>query len=129
MKKGLVIANIIYYLFTFTIGVLLAVFLPYFLMLYGESVSIIEKSLAEKNYSQAIAIVGGYYDDQYVLQQDLQTGGGIVLFKATTLYPGTDEDGNSVQDMRMHKAYAGFIYGIKDIYKVAKTTITTQKST
>lgn len=120
MKKGLVVANIIYYLFTFTIGVLLAVFLPYFLMLYGESVSIIEKSLAEKNYSQAIAIVGGYYDDQYVLQQDLQTGGGIVLFKAATLYPGTDEDGNSVQDMRMHKAYAGFIYGIKDIYKVAK---------
>lgn len=48
MKKGLVIANIIYYLFTFTIGVLLAVFLPYFLMLYGESVSIIEKSLSEK---------------------------------------------------------------------------------
>lgn len=120
MKKGLVVANIIYYLFTFTIGVLLAVFLPYFLMLYGESVSIIEKSLAEKNYSQAIAIVGGYYDDQYVLQQDLQTGGGIVLFKAATLYPGTDEDGNSVQDMRMHKAYAGFIYGIKDIYKIAK---------
>lgn len=120
MKKGLVIANIIYYLFTFTLGVLLAVFLPYFMMLYGESLSIIEKSLSEKNYAQAISIVGGYYDDQYVLQQDLQAGGGIVLFKAATLYPGTDEEGNDVQDMKMHKAYAGFIYGIKDIYKVSK---------
>lgn len=121
MKKGLVIANIIYYLFTFSIGVLLAIFLPYFLMLYGESINIIEKSLEEKNYVQAISIVGGYYDDEYVLQQDFSSGGGIVLFKAATLLPGTDEDGNSVQDMKMHKAYAGFVYGIKDTYKIAKT--------
>lgn len=120
MKKGLVVANVIYYLFTFTVGVLLAVFLPYFMMLYGESVSIIEKSLAEKNYAQAISIVGGYYDDEYVLQRDFPSGGGIVLFKAATLVPGADDDGNSVQDMQMHKAYAGFIYGIKDIYKINK---------
>lgn len=120
MKKGLVVANIIYYLFTFTIGVLLAVFLPYFMMLYGESLSIIEKSLSEKNYTQAMSIVGGYYDDRYVLQQDFSSGGGIVLFKAATLYPGADDKGNSVQDMYMHKAYAGFIYGIKDIYKITE---------
>ena len=121
MKKGLVIANIIYYLFTFTVGVLLAVFLPYFLMLHGESVSMIEKSLSEKNYSQAISIVGGYYDDEYVLQQDFPSGGGIVLFKAATLVPGADEEGNSVQDMKLHKAYAGFVYGIKNIYNINKT--------
>ena len=42
MKKALVAASIIYYLFTFTIGVLLAVFLPYFMMLYGESLHIVE---------------------------------------------------------------------------------------
>lgn len=122
MKKGLVVANIIYYLFTFTLGVLLAVFLPYFMMLYGESVSIIEKSLDEKNYAQAMSIVGGYYDDEYVLQQDFPSGGGIVLFKAATLVPGADEEGNSVQDMQMHKAYAGFIYGVKDTYRINKTS-------
>lgn len=121
MKKGLVVANIIYYLFTFALGVLLAIFLPYFMMLYGESLKIIETSLQEKNYAQAMSIVGGYYDDRHVLQQDLPNGGGIVLFKAATLYPGADEEGNSVQDMKIHKSYAGFIYGIKDIYKITKT--------
>lgn len=120
MKKGRIVANVIYYLFTFTIGVLLAVFLPFFMMLYGESFAIIEKSLSSGDYSKAISIVGGYYDDEYVFQADFPEGGGIVLYASASLYQGKDKDGNAVEDMYMHKAYNGFVYGLKNSYNVTK---------
>lgn len=120
MKKGRIVANVIYYLFTFTIGVLLAIFLPFFMMLYGESYAIIEKSLSSGEYSKAISIVGGYYNDEPVFQADFPEGGGIVLFSSASLYQGKDENGNAVDDMYMHKAYNGFVYGLKGKLNVTK---------
>lgn len=120
MKKGRIVANVIYYLFTFTIGVLLAIFLPFFMMLYGESFAIIEKSLSSGDYSNAISIVGGYYNDEPVFQADFPEGGGIVLFSSASLYPGKDAEKNTVDDMYMHKAYNGFVYGLKGKLNVTK---------
>lgn len=120
MKKKLLFANVIYYVFTFLVGILLAIFLPYFMMMYGESINTIAKSLDEGEYAKAYEMVGGYFDDEYVLLQDFQSGGGIVLFSAATLVPGQNKDGEEVQDMVLHKAYGGFIYGLKDTYNVSK---------
>ena len=54
MKKAKLFAKIIYYVFTFSIGIILALFLPFYYMydsdlLFGS----MEKSLAEGNYAEA----------------------------------------------------------------------------
>ncbi len=118
MKKGRIFANVIYYIFTFAIGLILAFTLPYLLMYYGESVSMIKKSLESGDYEKAFSIVGGYYDSQYVYQTDFEDGGGIVLFASATLTSGFDEEGNELEDYLLHKSYAGFIYGVHSTYNV-----------
>lgn len=121
MKKGRLFANIIYYLFTFLIGLVLAFTLPYFYMYYGESVTMIKESLENGEYEKAYSIVGGYYHKDYVFQTDFEEGGGIVLFSAATLTNGYDENGEEVTDLVLHNAYGGFIYGVRDSYKVTAT--------
>lgn len=119
MKHGRIFAAIVYYLFTFSIGILLALFLPYLLYYYSESVNYIQDLLEDGSYSEALSIVGGYYDDRYVLEEKFGDG-GIVLFPAATLEELTEEDGNVIPDRYLRKSYAGFLYGAGD-YSVTKT--------
>jgi len=117
MKKGKLFAKILYFVFTFIIGILLALFLPYIFMYYGESVNVIQDALNEGRYSDAMALVGGYYDSVPVYQADFERGGGIVIFAAASLIPSEqDEEGNVVEDAKLHKAYSGFLYGTKSYY-------------
>lgn len=119
MKKAKIFAAVVYYLFTISIGVLMALFLPYLLYYYSESVNYIQESLESGNYQDAISVVGGYYDDRYVLEEKFE-GGGVVLFPAVTLQDGIDKDGNEVTDRYLKTSYAGFLYGAKE-YWVTKT--------
>lgn len=119
MKKGRVFAAIIYYLFTFSLGILMALFLPYLLYFYSESVNYIQDELESGNYANALSIVGGYYDDRYVFEQKFD-GGGIVLFTAITLEEGVDAEGEVLADRYVRNSYAGFLYGAGD-YLVTKT--------
>ena len=121
MKKGKLFSKIVYYLFTFSIGILLALFLPYMYMYYGESLSIINSSLKDGNYADAMGLVGGYYDKQYVFQQDFADGGGIVLFSAATLVYGDGSEEAPADETLLHKAYAGFVYGTADSYDINAT--------
>lgn len=112
MKHGKLFAKIVYYLFAFTVGILLAVFLPYILMSDGENLKIMASSLKKGNYSDAMLLVGGYFDDRKVYQESFDNGGGIVLFSSATLVYSDSED---VEDeTQIHKSYAGFVYGASD---------------
>lgn len=122
MKHGKLFGKIIYYVFTFTIGILLAVFLPYIYMSDGENLNIMKKALESGNYAGAMILVGGHFDDRPVFHQSFESGGGIVLFSATTLVytDGTDEE--EVDESKVHKSYAGFVYGVKDSYLLTAET-------
>lgn len=121
MKNGKLFAKIVYYLFTFTIGILLAIFLPYIFMSDGEYLNMMESSLGKGKYADAMLLVGGYFDDREVYQQDFSDGGGIVLFNAVTLvyFDGGDEE--AVDESQIHKSYAGFVYGIENKYNLTAT--------
>lgn len=119
MNKSRIFAAIIYYLCTFTLGILMALFLPYMLYYYSESVNYIQDELESGNYANAMSIVGGYYDDRYVFDSKFNKG-GIVLFSAITLTDGVDADGNTISDRCVRPSYAGFLYGAGD-YSVTKS--------
>ena len=80
MKKGSLFAKIVYYLFTFSLGIMLAIFLPFIYMYDGEALNIIQDALEIENYTQAMSKVGGYYNTETVLNEKFTSGGGIVLF-------------------------------------------------
>lgn len=116
MKHGKLFAKIIYFLFAFTIGILLAIFLPFIYMSDGEYLNIMESALDKGKYDEAMLLVGGYFDKEEVFQQDFENGGGIVLFNAATLVYSDDEE--TVDESKIHKAYGGFVYGTGKSYAV-----------
>lgn len=115
MKKK-IFPKIIYYLFTFSIGLILAFTLP-MVMAMLEVPKETQRSLLEGEYYKAMELVGGFFNKEHAFQQDFEEGGGIVLFEAATLVYNTKEEGDKTKDeTQLHKSYAGFVYGIKDTF-------------
>lgn len=115
MSKGIkTFIKVIYYIFTFLLGVLLAVLLPNWFA-YDISMNIIVNSLKSANYSDAMIIVGGYLDKDYVYVERFDENSGIVLFSAATLTYSNSNDSKD-DGTKLHKAYAGFIFGVADKY-------------
>ena len=119
MKKS-IFPKIIYYLFTFALGLLLAFTLPYYFMYYDVPLDDMERYLADRQYGKAMELVGGYFNREPVFQKDFDNGGGIVLFEAVTpVYNSGEEDDKTQDEAKLHKVYGGFIYGVKDSYNAA----------
>ena len=115
MSKGIkTFIKVIYYIFTFLLGVLLAVLLQNWFA-YDISMNIIVNSLKSANYSDAMIIVGGYLDKDYVYVERFDENSGIVLFSAATLTYSNSNDSKD-DGTKLHKAYAGFIFGVADKY-------------
>ena len=122
MKKGSLFAKIVYYLFTFSLGIMLAIFLPFIYMYDGEALNIIQDALEIENYTQAMSMVGGYYNTETVLNEKFASGGGIVLFESATLYDEQYGEGEeAVKEYKMHKSYSGFVYGLGSNFSVNST--------
>lgn len=118
MSRGVkIFASIVYYLIAFVIGILLAIALPYSFF-YKGTMKYISTSLGEGNYANAIDVVGGFYNEDYVLHQEFDNG-GLVLFETVTIAYQVDEEGKqSTSEQYVHKAYSGYIYGVKDTYDI-----------
>lgn len=120
MKKGRLFAKIIYYIFTFILGLILAFTLPYFMYVHTAMRSI-PKWLHAGQYDNAMGLIDGYHNRQHVYQQNFD-GGGIVLFEATTLSENSgEEEDKTIDGDKLFKSYAGFIYGVQGNYNVFAT--------
>lgn len=124
MKKN-IFPKIIYYLFTFILGFVIAIGLYGYHMVIvvpQEILGDMNDYLAGGSYDKAMELVGGYFNKEYVFQQSFENGGGIVLFEAAT--PTEDkkadlsDEGSNKSLTKIHKSYAGFIYGVKGLYNV-----------
>ncbi|MCM1042654.1 MAG: hypothetical protein NC350_00355 [Corallococcus sp.] len=115
MKKTKIFAKVVYYLFTFVLGVILAIVLPY---TYASEMpfQLADEYLIAGNYAQAINLTAAFYDKNPVFVQKFDDGGGIVLFATTTLYNGNSEHPDWMD--KMHGSYSGYIFGVKDRYEV-----------
>jgi len=119
MKKSKIFPQIIYYLFTFSLGLLLAFTLPYYFMAFELPLGDMEKYLAQGEPDKAMELVGGYFNREPVYSSAFDDGGGIVLFEAATLTADKPKEGEeATEDSKLQKTYAGFIFGVRDTYHV-----------
>ncbi len=122
MKKGKSFAQVVYYLFMFSLGILLALFLPYILTM-DAALEAVNDALSCGNYTEAMQLSVNYFDDEIVFEQQFESGGGIVLFSSITPLFEEKSDGeeNSATVTKLHKSYAGFVYGTAGNYLVSGT--------
>ena len=120
MSKGAkIVINIIYYASTFMIGLFLAISLPA-IMIYSRSLTDIKTSLENGNYQQAMMHIGGYFDSQYIYLDQDSNSGDVVMFNALTLvYNSGEEDDETVDEARVHKAYCGYLFNMHTDYETA----------
>lgn len=111
-KKFRIFVKIIYYIFTFGLGIVLALVLPGIYM-YGIIAEDMNDSLFEGNYSNSMNLIGGYYNSEHVLQRDINNRAGFVLFEAATLQETPADDRTDKTPQQMKQVYAGFFYGLK----------------
>ena len=112
MKKGRLFAKIIYYGFTFLLGLVLALTLPNYFLYFTVPYEYVGDALLEGDYQSAMLVTGKYYDSQPVLQREFD-GGGLVLFEAVMQEPSnTTKEG--AEPYMLYKTYFGFLYGKRD---------------
>ncbi len=105
--------KVVYYLFTFSIGLLIAFTLPNYYM-YEYSMESIKTSLESKQYKDAMMLIGGYYNGEYAYQCDFDDGSGIVIFEAITIKSKTSNE----ETEKLEKSYCGFLYNAGGKYNV-----------
>lgn len=123
MNKGArIFTAVVYYIFAFSLGILLALFLPFYFLYSSESLNNMQEALESGRPADAMSLVGGYYNNQPIYEGQLEGGGAIVLFEAATLNVIQRElaNGETVEVTKMHKSYAGFLYGVGGLYNVSK---------
>lgn len=115
-KKLALFLKIIYWIFTFVLGLLLAFALPGILT----QVTIAQNMntyLLEGKYSNAMGLVGGYYDKNYIYQESFEDECGVVLFSSSTLFEVINEE-EKTSKYELRSVYSGFLYNANDKYLV-----------
>lgn len=129
MKKGKIFPAVLYFIFTFLVGFVLALILTPMYLYGGMLLDTLSDDLYEKKYDDAMKLVGGYYNGNVLYSEDLGKDGkgGIVIYETVTLgYPESNEESgneNSEASRRtiLQKSYVAFLFGVKDEYPTSST--------
>lgn len=113
-KKAKIFLNVLYYIFTFGLGILLALVLPGLLMTSNLPNHIEEYINEDPTNAKAINLLVGYDDIRVAKHQRFDDGSGIVLFRTMIIEDETGE--NKTQPDKVYLAYSGFLYGTNGNY-------------
>lgn len=123
MKKSRIFAAVVYFIFTFGIGVVFAMTLPGYFAAFTVSGEVVASSLEKGELLKALTLAEpiGFLREP-VLAQTFGTGGGVVLYETVTeVYDRSDaEDGETsgLTHGMLYKCYTGYLYGVGDRYDV-----------
>ena len=120
MKKGGLFGKIIYYVFTFIIGIIIALGLPYYFYHFTVSPEFIAKSLNNGDYASAMVLVSNYFNKEKVYQSEFESGGGIIVFEAVNHFEKSVGNESDEVEGTLYKSFVGFVYGA-DSYNVYGT--------
>ena len=115
-KKLKLFFKVIYYLFTFGIGIVLAFTMPG-MKFYERLAYTMEYSLNNGDYDTAMSLIGGYYDDRQVVEKQFDDGSGVVIYSAAVEALKKDTEDKKPR-YEMKKTYAGFLFNTQGKYQV-----------
>ena len=124
MKKGRLFPTIIYYLFTFLLGIILALTLPPYFYNFNKLPNYIESSLEKGDFYSAMLMTAHYFNKQIVYAEKIDDNAGIILFE--TVMPAVkpdEEDATALQEGFLYKTFWGFVYGTADSYDTYNQSI------
>ena len=121
MKKGRLFPKIIYYIFTFLLGIFLALTLPPYFYNFSKLPNFIETSLESGDYYSAMLVTANYFNKKPVFSEQFENGGGIVLFESVMPAEApAEDDENALQEGLLYKTFWGFVYGTGKDYETYK---------
>lgn len=120
MKKGGLFGKIVYYVFTFLIGILIALGLPYYFYNLTAPYEFIDRSLSEGDYASAVVLISNYFNKQIAYEHQFESGGGIVLFEGVVSVQSNSQEPDPLNGT-LYKTYIGFVYGTEGAYNVYGT--------
>ena len=133
MKKGRIFAAIIYFLFTFGIGIIFSLTLPGYFAAFTIPSEYVEEVLQQGDYLSAMVLLGDSFGRECIYQSSFDNG-GIVLFETVMQYtPQTtesddvDQSVNKMTRGQLYKTYMGYLYGVGDSYQVFSTSVNQTK--
>ena len=121
-SKGFI--KVVFWVLSVLFGVILVLTLPY-LFLNTQLANTINDRLEEKQYVNAMNLIGCYYDSEIAyLYEDAQKDVQLVLFRATpfidTTFEKVDDAGNKIEVVSQETielGYFGFLCNISDKYE------------
>lgn len=111
-KKWRIFFFVIYFLFTFILGIMIALVLPgvnFDILQYQKMNDFVET----KQFVYAMDLIGGLYNEEKVKHIETDEDSGIVIFEADSFYLKTNEDKSQTQ--LINNAYVCFVYGIDNV--------------
>lgn len=115
MKKAGLFPKIIYYIFTFLVGIILAFTLPPYFFNFDKLPKKAMELMDKGDFQSVMLLTGNYYDKKIVYEQKFDDTSGIFLFEAVMPLESVNKEQN-LPKYALYKTYLGYVYGIKDSY-------------
>ena len=115
MKKGWkIFLKVIYYFFTFGLGVMIALALP---NAYREIVTYekLDNYVENKNFVKAVDLIGGLYNKNPILELENDDGSGFIIFETNSLGQRIEKNPNDeeITVTSISNSYICYLYSIK----------------
>ncbi len=126
MKKSRIFATVVYFIFTFGIGVIFSLTLPGYFATFTVPAELISEALSEGDFITCLVLAEPIgFCRTPALHQEFEGGGGVILFETVTeVYDrdtSDDEEGQLTHGM-LYRGYTGYVYGVAETYDVFAET-------
>lgn len=125
MKKSRIFATVVYFIFTFGIGVVFSLTLPGYFATFTVPAEVVVDALAENDFATGIVLTEpiGFYRTP-ALDCKFEDGGGVILYETVmeaydrTAAEKAEPDRNGLKHGMLYQCYEGYVYGVADRYDV-----------
>lgn len=120
MKKSKIFPAVLYFIFTFLVGFVLAIVLTPVYLYGGTLLDTLSDNLYDGKYDEAIRLIGGYYNGNVLYSENVGEKGKIVFYETATIGYGKQSCSSEETTDRptvLQQSYVVFLFGIKDDYK------------
>lgn len=105
-----VVLTILYYGFTFSLGILIALVLPginYEILTYESFNEYVEN----EEFTYALDLLGGIYNEENLLKQEYENGSKLYMFETISIYNELDADGK-ISKSTFNESYSCFLTNV-----------------